>query len=87
MSENLDPMELLTAVHNYMESGMIRPHPDAPGHSHGFPGHWDTDGSRCEWCATWNRVRECVQGRAGKPAAQGEGEPKIQLDTDRPTGV
>jgi len=57
----LDPLVLLIAVHDYMEAAMIGPHPDAPGHSHNVPGKWDADGTTCEWCTTWNRVRKCVE--------------------------
>jgi hypothetical protein len=64
---SLDPLVLLTAVHAHMEAAMIGHHPDAPGHSHNIPGRWDADGTPCEWCATWNRVRECVkQNASGK---------------------
>ena len=58
---SLDPLVLLIAVHDYMEAAMIGPHPDAPGHSHNVPGKWDKDGTPCEWCATWNAVRELVK--------------------------
>ena len=61
---SLDPLGLLIAVHDYMEAAMIRPHPDAPGHSHNVPGKWDKDGTPCEWCATWNAVRKCVKQNA-----------------------
>lgn len=27
-----------------------------------FEGKWDRDGSPCEWCATWNRVRKLKTG-------------------------
>jgi len=57
----LDPLVLLRAVHDWHEAGMYQPHPDAPGHCHNVPGHWDVSGLPCEWCATWNRVRECVK--------------------------
>ena len=60
----LDPLDLLKAVHDYLEAAMIGPHPDAPGHCHHVHGRWDADGSHCEWCATWDRVRECVQQNA-----------------------
>ena len=26
------------------------------GHCHRVDGHWDRDGSPCEWCATWKRI-------------------------------
>jgi hypothetical protein len=52
---------LLIAVHDYHEAAMIQPHPDAPGHGHMVAGRWDRDGSECEWCATWNKVREFVR--------------------------
>ena len=58
---SLDPLVLLVAVYDYMQAAMIGPHPDAPGHSHNVPGRWDADGAPCEWCATWNAVRECVK--------------------------
>jgi hypothetical protein len=58
--DSIDPLVLLAAVHDHMEAAMIGHHPDAPGHSHNIPGRWDSDGTPCEWCATWNRVRECV---------------------------
>jgi uncharacterized protein YciI len=54
---------LLIAVHDYHEAAMIPPHPDAPGHAHCVSGHWDRDGSECEWCETWNQVREFVHKR------------------------
>jgi hypothetical protein len=60
----LDPLVLLTAVHDHMEAARILPHPNAPGHSHNIPGRWDADGTPCEWCATWDRVRECVKQNA-----------------------
>ena len=60
----LDPLVLLIAVHDYMEAAMIGPHPDVPGHSHNVTGKRDNDGAPCEWCATWNRVRECVKQNA-----------------------
>lgn len=36
-----------------------------PGHWHTVPGVWDADngplaGRPCEWCKTWNRVREVL---------------------------
>jgi hypothetical protein len=65
---SLDPLVLLVAVHDYMQAAMIGPHPDAPGHSHNRPGRWDADGSPCEWCATWNAVRECVKQNAESEA-------------------
>jgi hypothetical protein len=64
VSGTLDPLVLLKAVHDYHEAAMIGPHPDAPGHCHNVQGRWDADGSHCEWCATWNRVRECVKPNA-----------------------
>ncbi len=57
--------ELLKAVYDYLEAEMVHQHPDAPGHSHRDPGRWDTDGSLCEWCATWSRVRERIQKTGG----------------------
>ena len=84
----LDPLVLLIAVHDYMEAAMIGPHPDAPGHSHNVPGKWDKDGTPCEWCATWNRVRKCVKQNAprqpqrdsgiGLDAVVGENEPRAK---------
>jgi len=56
-----DPLALLVAVHDHLEAEMMQPHPDAPGHCHSVPGHWDADGSPCEWCTTWAKVRECVK--------------------------
>ena len=60
-----DPLALLVAVHAHLEAEMMRPHPDAPGHCHSVPGRWDADGSPCEWCTTWAKVRECVKQNAG----------------------
>jgi len=57
----MDPIVLLVAVHNYLESEMYKPHPDAPGHCHDVRGRWDKDGSVCEWCALWDQVREFVK--------------------------
>ena len=61
VSDTLDPFVLLKAVHDYHEARRIGPHQDAPGHCHNVPGRWDKDGSPCDWCETWNRVRECVK--------------------------
>ncbi len=56
------PLTLLKKVYDHMEANMPRPHPDAPGHSHDISGHWDKDGTVCEWCETWRLVRKCVGG-------------------------
>ena len=57
-------MELLCQVYDYMESGMVQPHPDAPGHSHNIKGIRDADGLPCAWCATWEKVRRiCTENR------------------------
>lgn len=56
----MNPMSLLVAVHDHLESLMRDPHPDAPGHCHNAPGLWNDD-SPCDWCATWNRVRAAVK--------------------------
>jgi hypothetical protein len=59
-----DALALLKAVHDHLEALMYHPHPDAPGHGHSVRGRWDRDGTPCEWCATWDRVRECVKANA-----------------------
>ena len=62
--------ELLCQVFDYMESGMIQPHPDAPGHSHNIKGVWDADGRPCQWCATWEKVRKmCTENTTGQAPA------------------
>ena len=63
-------MELLCQVYNYMESGMVQPHPDAPGHSHNIKGIRDADGLPCSWCATWENVRRlCTENPSRLGAA------------------
>jgi len=52
---------LLREVYDYLESLKFTPNPNAPGHRHNIPGRWDGDGAACTWCATWSRVRACVQ--------------------------
>ena len=58
--------ELLKAVHDWHESGMVHPHPDGPGHSHSVKGIRDADGLPCQWCAIWEKVRKMCGG-AGAP--------------------
>ena len=61
LSNSLDSLVLLKLVHDHFESQYARPHEDGPGHYHGFKGRWDKDGSVCEWCQIWDRVRECLK--------------------------
>ena len=67
---------LLEAVCKHFDRSMTCG-PDGPGHAHTAPGRWDADGSACEWCATWAKVRECVGGveggERGNPPATGDG--------------
>ena len=37
---------------------------EGPGHSHDKPGHWDKDGSKCEWCDIWQQARKHVAANA-----------------------
>ncbi len=81
------PLVLLMAVHDYFEAAMSgRPHPGAPGHSHDVAGRWDKDGSVCEWCAIWNRVRECIKQNiavCGQAPAAGTGTQNGLVGTDQ----
>ena len=68
-------MELLCQVYDYMESGMVHPHPDAPGHSHNIKGVRDADGLPCAWCATWEKVRRlCTENPTVDPRPTSKGE-------------
>lgn len=58
---DLDALVLLKLVHDHFEEERSLQHPDAPGHAHNVRGRWDKDGSVCEWCQTWDLVRECVK--------------------------
>ena len=60
-AERDEPRALLREVYDYLESLKFTPNPNAPGHRHNIPGRWDGDGAACTWCATWARVRACVQ--------------------------
>ena len=36
--------------------------PDGPLHKHhALSGRWDDNGSKCKWCALWNRARKFVK--------------------------
>jgi hypothetical protein len=50
---------------HYEELKGNRKKPDAPGHNHKTPGHWDADGRLCTWCVTWNKVRELFARKDG----------------------
>jgi hypothetical protein len=60
-AELAEARALLREVYDYLESLKFTPNPNAPGHRHNIPGRWDGDGAACTWCATWSRVRACVQ--------------------------
>ncbi len=76
-AERLNSLVLLKLVHDHYEihEQRILPHPDAPGHSHSVRGRWDRDGSVCEWCQIWDKVRECVKQNDPHHLEQNKGEP------------
>lgn len=47
---------LAAVVEHYPEATI-----DGPGHCHDVAGHWDKDGSECEWCKTWTELRNFVK--------------------------
>jgi hypothetical protein len=61
LTKNYIDALLLKLVHDHFEEERSLQHPDAPGHAHRVRGRWDKDGSVCEWCQTWDLVRECVK--------------------------
>lgn len=64
LSEIYRLRKLLVAVRDhYAEHYKNWDHPCAPGHMHNVVGRWDADGSLCEWCATWNKVKAACEGK------------------------